>query len=448
MAKTSLKRTLSLWQVTALGLAWNTPMIYFSTFGVSYESASGQLLITYVLSFLAILLTGASYAKLAKKLPLSGSAYTYAKVTIHPNAGFLVGWVVLLNYLFAPIIACITFGVFLSAQFPSIPPFVWITSLLILLTVIAIRGVGASANISALFVAIQLLFIGGFGALLLFNLMQNGSTLPFTQTFAEPILSLDNPVHALIMGTSVVVFSFLGFDTITTLSEETKNPEKTIPRAIYMILFIVGGFHLSSSFFIQSSFPSLTFLNLDAAALEMMATVGGPILQGIFILVLTMAIFTQGLASITAVSRLLFAMGRDNLLPGRMFSYIHPTYNTPVFNILLSSTLSLTAIFLSVDTAMRFVNFGALTSFFFVNLCVISLAYKQKENVSYVKSYFVPAIAALIMMSLVSFLDSVTLTVGLIWMTIGCLYLLYLTKAFRHPLARWQTSKHSERTTV
>ncbi|WP_078393586.1 APC family permease [Shouchella patagoniensis] len=439
MSTKSLKRTLSIWQVSALGLAWNTPMIYFSTFGVSYKSTNGQLLITYTLAFIAIMFTGMSYAYLAKKIPVSGSAYTFAKVAIHPNAGFIVGWIVLLNYLFAPIIACITFGVFLSAQFPTIPSFVWIIALIILLAAIAIKGIGASANLSALFVVIQLLFIGGFAGFLLYKLFLGGN-LSLATTFATPLLQLDNPFHVLMLGASIVVFSFLGFDTITTLSEETKNPTKTIPRAIYLILIIVGTFHLTSSFVIQSSFPLLSFVQADAAALELMFSVGGGILQLTFIIVLAMAIFTQGLASITAVSRLMFVMGRDGLLPKRMFAFIDPTYKTPTFNILLASCVSLLSLLLTVESAVRFVNFGALTSFLFVNLCVIILSWKNRVKRTLFLTYIAPTFGATIMFALVSMLDVTTLKVGLTWIAFGFVYLLYLTNVFQQPLAAWKPS--------
>ncbi|WP_346243925.1 APC family permease [Shouchella clausii] len=435
MAGITLKRTLSLWQVTALGLAWNTPMIYFSTFGISYESASGQLFLTYALSFFAILFTGISYAYLAKKMPISGSAYTFAKAALHPNAGFFVGWIVLLNYLFAPIIACITFGVFLHAQFPTIPPFVWIIGLIVLLAAIAIKGIDASANISALFVSLQLLFIGFFAAFLIIKLVRSGAP-PLAQAFSEPLIALDDPAYALLVGTSVVIFSFLGFDTITTLSEETKNPVKTIPRAIYLILAIVGFFHLTSSFIIQFSFPALSFLNIDSAALELMAAVGGRTLQIVFMAVLAMAIFTQGLASMTAASRLMYAMGRDGLLPKRLFAYLHRSYKTPVYNILFASCVSLIGLFLPIDSAMRFVNFGALSSFFFVNLCVISLIWKNKQP--NVLNSFLASAGALTMFALIASLDTITLTVGFSWIGFGFTYLLYLTKAFQKPLAPWQ----------
>ena len=168
--QTELKRTLTLWQVIFLGLAWNTPMIYFSVFGVAFEGSNGFLTAAYMMAVLAVLFTGASYAIMAKKIPVSGSAYTFAKKAIHPNAGFLVGWVLLLNYLFAPIIACITFGIFLNAEFPSVPSYVWIIGLIVLLAAIAIRGVNSSANISRLFVILQIIFMVVFCAYLAYGL--------------------------------------------------------------------------------------------------------------------------------------------------------------------------------------------------------------------------------------------------------------------------------------
>ncbi|WP_332628434.1 APC family permease [Halalkalibacter flavus] len=435
---TELKRTLTLFQVVMLGLAWNTPMIYFSVFGVAYEGSSGFLTPAYAVAVLAVLFTGASYAVMAKKLPISGSAYTFVKKTMNPKLGFIVGWVLLLNYLFAPIIACITFGIFLHAQFPSIPPYVWIIGLTVMLAVITILGVNSSANISSIFVMLQIIFIIVFSIFMIHGLLNGAGT--GTILSVQPFLESEMSLSIVLAGASIVIFSFLGFDTMTTLSEETINPKKTIPKAIFIMIAIVGVLHLVTSYFIQLIVPNFTFQNPDSAALELVSVVGGSLLSSFFITVLIAAIFTQGLASVTAVSRLLFVMGRDSILPNKFFGYVHPKYKTPVLNILFSSVVALLSIFITIDAALRFVNFGALTAFFFVNLCVITLYFsnKQKEEERTLKSKVVnlinPLIGAAFIAWLLFLLDLPTLIGGFVWVAVGLLYLGYLTKGFQRHL--------------
>lgn len=433
--QTDLKRTLTLWQVIFLGLAWNTPMIYFSVFGVAYEGSNGLLTAAYTVAVLAVVFTGASYAIMAKKLPIAGSAYTFAKKAIHPYIGFLVGWILLLNYLFAPIIACVTFGIFLNAEFPSIPPFIWIISLIIGLAAISTFGVSSSANISRIFVILQIIFMLIFCAYLIYGLVSTSGASSLIST--KPFINLDMSLPVVLAGTSIVVFSFLGFDTMTTLSEETINPKKTIPKAIFIMIGIVGFLHVGTSYFIQLALPHFSFMNPDSAALELMQLVGGSLLRSIFITVLIAAIFTQGLASLTSVSRLLYVMGRDSILPKKLFGYVHPTFKTPVINIMIASIISSLAIFVNIDDAIRFVNFGALGAFFFVNLCVISLFFKDNHRNSFSKvltSLIFPLIGSVFIAWLLALLEATTIIVGLTWLLVGVAYLLYLTNFCTQPL--------------
>lgn len=442
--ESDLKRTLTLFQVVMLGLAWNTPMIYFSVFGVAYEGSSGFLTPAYAVAVLAVLFTGASYAVMAKKIPISGSAYTFVKKTMNPKLGFIVGWVLLFNYLFAPIIACITFGIFLNTQFPQVPPYAWIIGLTILLAIISILGVNSSANISSFFVLLQIIFIVVFCGFIIKGLVSGEGS--GTLVSMDPFINSGMSMSIVLAGASIVIFSFLGFDTMTTLSEETINPKKTIPRAIFIMIGIVGILHVATSYFIQLIVPNFTFQNQDSAALELVNIVGGSLLGSIFITVLIAAIFTQGLASVTAVSRLLYVMGRDSMLPKKFFGYIHPKYKTPVLNILFSSVITLSAIFISIDAALRFVNFGALTAFFFVNLCVITLYFKNKKQHrssirGLVANLISPIIGTAFITWLLLLLDLPTLIGGFIWVALGLIYLGFVTKGFKQSLPEIETVK-------
>ncbi|MFE5324519.1 APC family permease [Paenibacillus sp. NPDC056579] len=420
----TLRKSLTLFQVVFLGLAWMTPMIYFSVYGIAYENSHGMMTQAYLLAFIAIFFTAFSYGVMSKKYPTSGSAYAYAKRAIHPYLGFLVGWALLLDYLFSPIIACLTFGIYLHAQFPSVPAYIWIIALNLLLAVVNIIGINFSANLSKLFVLIQIGFIAIFCTVLVNKLMSSGQPV-------QPLFSGDVPISVILAGASIICFSFLGFDSITTMSEETIRSEKTIPRAIMIIIFTAIVLYTGPSVLTQLAFPAMTFDNVDTAGFELVKMVGGAGLSSLFITVLIMAIFTQGLSSVVSVSRLLYVMGRDSILPKRCFGFVHPKFNTPTNNIIIVSVISLLALVIDLEMAVKFVSFGALSAFICVNLSVIAQCYwkdKQRSFTQTIKYLICPLIGACFISWLLSLLDKDALIMGLVWLLLGISYHLYRTK--------------------
>ncbi|UJF33966.1 APC family permease [Paenibacillus hexagrammi] len=414
----TLRKSLSMYQVVYMGLAWMTPMIYFSIYGIAYENSHGMLTQAYLLAFAAIFFTAYSYGIMSKTYPTSGSAYTYTSKSIHPYLGFLVGWALLLDYFFSPIIACLTFGIYLHAQFPSIPAWIWIVGLNVILAFVNIVGIKFSANISKIFVWIQIVFIAVFCLFLLRNL--TGDIHPM-----QPLFQSEVPFPSILGGAAIICFSFLGFDTVTTMSEETVESGRTIPKAIMIIIFAASIIYLVPSYLTQLIYPHLSFQDVDSAGFEIVRIVGGAALSSAFITVLILAIFTQGLSSVTSVSRLLYVMGRDSVLPKRVFGSLHPKFQTPVTNIIIVSAISLLALAISLDTAVKFVNFGALTAFFFVNVSVIAKRYgrdKQRSFVQTLKFLILPAVGASFIGYLLLLLDHDALWMGLIWVAAGIVY--------------------------
>ncbi|MBB3110185.1 putrescine importer [Paenibacillus phyllosphaerae] len=420
----TLRQSLTLVQVVALGLAWMTPMIYFSVFGIAYDASQGMITEAYSLSVVAIFFTAYSYSVMAKIFPGSGSSYTYVKRSMHPIPGFTVGWAILLDYLFSPIIACLTFGIYLNAQFPSVPAYVWIILLNIVLAVVNIAGIKFSASLSKFFVLFQIIFI----ALFCTYLVRGFSGF---EGIVQPFTNMGVGLPTILAGASIICFSFLGFDTVSTLSEETINAKKTIPRAIMLIILIASILYVVTSYLIQITYPSLVFVNLDSAGFELMKMAGGATLGAIFTTVLIFAIFTQGLTSVTSVSRLLYVLGRDSILPKRFFGSLHPKYRTPVNNIVLVSIISLLALVISLDMAVKFVSFGALTAFAFVNLSVIAECYIKRRQRSFKQTFqflIFPLIGASFIVWLITLMDTSALLLGCIWLAAGLAYYLFRTK--------------------
>lgn len=416
----TLKRDLSLSHVVTMGLAWMSPMIFFTSFGVLHDSSGGMLLAAYALAFIAILFTAASYGQMARAFPVSGSAYTYVSKAMNPFLGFLVGWAILLDYLFSCIVAVLMFGVNLNAQFPAVPSSIWIILLTLIVMIINVIGIKPLANISKLFVLMQILFIAGFCALLVYKALEGGVTTDLNPLAAQEGVSFS----AILAGASLVCFSFLGFDSITTMAEETKDPKKTIPRAILLIILSAGVMYFVTAYLIQLTAPGFSYVNVDSAGYELMQSIGGSLLAGIFTFVIIFSILSQGLSSMTTVTRLLFVMGRTSLLPQR-FASVHPKFRTPVFNIVLMSIVSLTALFISLETAIKFVSFGALTAFLFVNLSVIAhymIRLKQRSPRDILFRFICPLLGAGFVLYLIALLDSASLILGAGWLAAGLVY--------------------------
>ncbi|WP_257351764.1 APC family permease [Pseudalkalibacillus decolorationis] len=439
-----LKRSLNLWQVVMMGLAYMTPMVVFDTFGIVSNITDGHVPSAYILALVAMLFTAASYGKLVKVFPLAGSAYTYTQKTMSPNLGFLVGWSALLDYLFLPMVNALLTRIYLSALFPDVPSWIWVVGFVALVTFLNMRSVNVLANFSTLLVLIQIAIMVVFIVLVINGLNQGEGT---GKVFSfQPFLNEGMAIPALIAGATVLCFSFLGFDAVTTLSEETANPTKTIPRAIFLTALFGGIIFITTSFFIQSFFPDMSrFKQPDAALPEIALYVGGKLFQSIFLVTTFVNTLASGLASHASVSRLLYVMGRDNVFPGKMFGYVHPRWKTPSFNVVLVGIVSLSAMFFDLVTAASLISFGALIAFTFVNLSVISHFVIRKKQHKTVKGFFsylvMPLIGAAAVAVLWFNLEMSSFILGLVWAAVGFCYLLYITKLFRAAPPQYQSEK-------
>lgn len=444
MKQRALARTLTLSQVVFLGIAWNNPMVFFNTYGIAAKTSQGLITSAYTIAFLAILFTALSYGKMAKAFPISGSAYTFTQKSIKPEIGFLVGWTILLDYVLTPMVTCLMSTVFLNAVFPEIPHYVWIILLTASIVAPSILGVEISAFASKIFVIAQIIFVCLFWILTVKSILEGVGTGSFLSS--KPLFNPDVSLSVILAGASILCFSFLGFDSLTTLSEETINPEKTIPRAIIIMLLFIGVLYIGSSYLAQLVHPGFSFKHADSAALEIALLIGGNLFKSVFITAVIIGNFSSGVASTTSASRVLYAMGRDSALPKRIFGHIHPNFKTPSRGILVIGAVSLIAIFLTLEQVIKFINFGGLIAFTSVNLSVIAHYFIRNHKRSFydcIRYLFLPLIGAAFTLWLWSHLEMEALVLGGIWIGCGFAYLVYLTKWFRKPLPEFHFDEES-----
>ncbi|WP_102693277.1 APC family permease [Rummeliibacillus pycnus] len=428
-----MKRTLTLVPVVLFGFSFMALATVFSTYGIAAEISHGMVPGAYVLALVVMLFTAYSYGQMAKAIPSAGSAYAYTQKAINPYLGFLVGWSILMDYLFIPMVNYLLFSIFFSATFPSIPPYVWVLGLLILVTVVNVLGVQMATKANILLTGVSLLFIVIFIALSIQEI--NAGTGTGSIWNFDAFYNTGQPFSYVVAGAALLCFSFLGFDSATTFAEETINPQKTIPRAVYSIVFMGGLVFIAVSYFAHNVWPDYnTFTNADAAANDIIKLVGGKTFTSFFLAVYGFTAFGSAMSSQASASRVLFAMGRDGQLPSNFFGKLHKKYDTPVNNILLISAFSLLALVLSLTLVASFINFGAFLAFTCVNLSVIAYYFVKGKKRS-IKGIFlyliIPLIGALLDIWLLINLDRHSIILGSIWFACGVIYMLVLTKGFK-----------------
>ncbi|MFM1681673.1 APC family permease [Aeromonas salmonicida] len=442
-----LKKTLSMWQVVVMGLAYLTPMAVFDTFAIVGDITEGRVATAYLLALGGILLTAFSYGHLVRKFPSAGSAYTYAQKVFNPYIGFMVGWSSLLDYMFMPMINILLAKIYLTAMFPGVDPWVFIFGLVTVMTFLNLRGINLVANFNGLIVVIQLAIITLFIGLMGWGIYQGEGAA--TLMSSRPFHFESARVVPLFTGATILCFSFLGFDGLSSLSEETPNAGKVIPRAIVLTALIGGVIFVVVSYCLQLYFPDLArFKEPDAVLPEIALYVGGAFFQSVVLVCTTVAVLASGMAAHAGVSRILYVMGRDRMIPERVFGYIHPKYRTPAINVLMVGCLALSAVSFDLDTALALVNFGALVAFTFVNLSVIGQFWVREKRNKSIKDHLLylllPLLGAATIGALWINLEQSSLELGLIWAGLGVTYLFLRLAVFRIPFRQYEETADSQ----
>ncbi|WP_241108368.1 APC family permease [Pseudomonas sp. MPFS] len=440
---TSLRRILGLPALVFFGLVYMVPLTVFTTYGVVTQMTGGRTAAAYVITLLAMIFTARSYSVMVRKYPIAGSAYSYASLSFGPGIGFLAGWSLLLDYLFLPMINYLVIGLFLNLAFPAVPAWVFVVATIGLVTLLNIRGIGSVSSMSNLIVCAQMVFVVVFLAMVL------------RQLAGAPSLDLSAPwigdgsqsgLLPLMAGAAVLCLSFLGFDAVSTLAEETRDPRRDIPRAILITTLGAGLLFILLAMASQLALPGSQFKDAESAASEVMLHTGGRFLEIFFTATYVAGAAGSALASQASVSRILFSMGRDGILPRRVFGTLSVRYKTPVTAIVLVSLVSLLAVVVDLTTLASMISFGALVAFSVVNLAVIKshLGQGQPRSAGQLLRYgLLPLIGFGLIAWLWTSLSALTLGIGLAWFALGLGYLAVHTRGFRQPAPTVQFSEQA-----
>jgi amino acid transporter len=430
--ETRLKRVLGLPALVFFGLAYMVPLTVWTTYGLVTTSTEGHLPLAYAVTTVAMGLTAYAYGRMVVRYPSAGSAYSYASRAFGRGIGFLVGWALMLDYIFLPMINFLLIGLYMQDYFPSTPQALWIVLAVALVTGLNILGIKLVANANAAFVAIQVVFVAVFAVMAIAHVTSEVEV----ESFTAPFFSGDTDMGLIFPGAAILALSFLGFDAISTLSEETKDPRKKIPLAIVLCAIAGGGIYIFQSYLGHLAFPDFGLFadRQDVASADVMTEIGGDFLNSFFTAAYVTACFAGAMAAQASVARILFAMGRDGSLPKPVFARLHPKYRTPVIANMVVGLFGLTALFISLDTVIAMISFGALAAFSFVNLSVLKtyvIDDGRRSPADLLKYAVLPLLGFAFTIYLWTTLGDLTFKIGLGWLAAGLIWLVYLTRGFR-----------------
>lgn len=434
----SLSRVLPLSSLIFYGLAYLCPVTIFSTYGLVSNMTHGMLSLTYAVATLAMILTALSYSHMVKAYPVAGSVYSYVQRSINPHLGFLAGWAILMDYLLLPMINYLLAAIFLAPVFPGVPAWVWIVGYIIFVTIVNYFGIQVTAWVNNGLIIIQAVFVLAF---LLF-VIKWISTGNGAATFFDMNAFINNQelssigFGTILTGASILALSFLGFDAVTTVSEEAINPEKNVGKAIIITCLGAGIYFIIVAYLCQLAWPNawFEFESVDSGAYELIGKIAGSVMAYLFTAVYCIGCLASAMASQASASRILFGMGRDGALPKKIFAYIHPKHKTPVFNIFIIGAISLVGIKLSLAAAASLINFGALAGFALVNFSVIAhyfIKKKQRSGWGFIKYLLLPLGGAAVCLAIWISLDVNSKILGFSWLAVGIVYLAATTNFFR-----------------
>ncbi len=429
-----LSRVLGLWDLVFYGMVLISPMAAVPLFGVAQDLSHGFAVTCILIAMGAMAITAVSYGRMATVYPSAGSAYTYIDRGLNPHLGFLVGWAMLLDYLDQPIINGIYVALIIQRLVPAVPYVLLAAACVGFVTYLNLRSIRAAARVNEVMLAIMTAVIGLFIILAIRYLFksQGISGLFSVQPFYDPHTFT---THAIATGTSLAALTYIGFDGVTLLSEEVKNPKRNVLLAGVMVCVFTGIFSGLQIYLAQRVWPDYrTFAHLETAFLDVSRLVGHTWLFNAMAAVLLVSSLGCALTGQLGATRLLYSMGRDKVLPPKPFAYLGRN-NVPTINVLIIGVLAFlfTQIW-SYELAAEMLNFGAFIAFMGVNFtCFVQfyLVRQPGRKRHLLKDAIIPLVGFSFCLWIWWNLSKPAMIRGAIWLGIGLLYAAIKTRGFR-----------------
>jgi amino acid transporter len=442
-----LRRALGLWNLIFIGMVIIQPTAPMGIYGVISNTAHGHVVTTVLIAMVAMLFTAISYGRMARIYPSAGSAYTYVAREIHPTLGFITGWSMVMDYLLNPLI-CTAFSAKAAMNIvPGLPFYAWLGIFAVFFTWVNLHGIKSSARLNEILCLAMILVVIVFFAAVV-NVLWRVHHDPsfFLKPFYDPPNFHSQTIFA---GTSVAVLTYIGFDAISTLSEEAENPRRNILLATVLVCVFAGvlsGLEVYAAQLVWGSKPFAAD-RVESAFALISQQVGGVILFQVMNFTLLVANAGTAIASQLAAGRLLYGMGQGNAIPKSFFGAIEPKHRVPRNGIVLVGVVALigaaTLEYFSGITGgsayavgAQALNFGAFISFMGVNAASFTHYWWRRHNRSW-SNFLVPVLGFVICGFIWFHLSRAAMILGAVWMALGIVYGAIHTRGFRTELVRF-----------
>ena len=441
-----LRRVLSLNDLIIYGIILIQPVAALPLFGHANAISKGHAVTAILIAMVAMIFTAISYGRMANRYPEAGSAYTYVGKGISPYLGFVAGWSMFMDYMFIPILCVIFTSIAANHLLPIIPYHFWIFFFVVGFTMLNLRGIIVASRSNWILMIIMSVVVFYFmAAAIRYIFMKEGlggliSSRPFYNSESFSFGAIGS-------ATALAALTYIGFDGLTTLSEEVKNPRRNVLIAAVMTCLITGIWSGAQIYLAQVAWPDWASFTrgvtdlaaknnaLDTAIMSVANRVGGPLLDASLSITLLIGSIGSGITGQLGAARLLYGMGRDSVIPKKIFGHLSRKSATPNYNVLFIGALALIgALLLNYEECARLINFGAFFAFMGVNIASMREYYfksKDKSAKSFMKNLLPPAIGFFICLIIWLNLPLKTFIIGGGWMLAGIIYLAIRTKGFR-----------------
>lgn len=438
VGRTTLRRVLSRRDLILYGLVILTPTAPYPVFGIVQQTSHGHSVLSYLVAMVAMLFTAMSYGRMSGAFPSAGSTYTYVSEGLHPIIGFLAGWGMILDYMLIPLLSVVYASLTASRLLPAVPYAAWAVLFTVAITWVNLRGMKLTKWTGNVMMALMCLC-----AVLFFVLAVRYLLVRHAPLFSvQPLYNASTfSLHPLMLGAAIASLSFIGFDAISTLAEDTLHPERDISFATVAVCLIETTFCVVTVYLASRVAPDFVhYAESETEILDIGRAVGGTLMLRFMSGILLVAGLASALTGQAGASRLLLGMGRDGVVSRRFFAYIDPKSATPSRSIYLMGLVSLLgSLLLRFQLVVELLNFGAFFGFILVNLSVIRHFYvrlRQRQSGAVWTGLIFPLLGAFVSTYIWLNLTFKAQLAGFAWLAVGIVYLAILTGGFRRDLVR------------
>ena len=429
-----LKRVLSLWDLIYYGIILTSPIAAVPLFGEGQVLSHGHAVTTLLVAMAAMSVTAVSFGRMANVYPSAGSVYTYISRGLNPHLGFVVGWAMFLEYLFQPVQNALYAVLTIQRMMPKIPFAVLAFVTVGFITVMTVQGIKFTARTNEVLLAFMMLVTAAFlvEAFRYVVLHEGVHALISVAPIYNP-RTFD--VRALAAGTSLAALVFIGFDGVSILAEEVKNPKRNVLLASVLVCVFTGLFSGLQVYLAQRVWPDYTTLvNPETAFMDVARQASGAWLFTAYGVMLLVSSIACGLAGHVGAARLLYSMGRDDVLPNKIFGHLNAKKGNPIYNVWIVGVMAYIGVLaIPWERAAEVVAFGGLLAFMGVNLAALKHFWFSKEAVGQRRFFvdaFVPGFGFVFCFGLLLSLQAWTKWAGLVWLGFGVVYSAYKTRGF------------------